>query len=86
MSHQNVFSQGDRQNFRPQKTGKITVQYTLILTALNVLQFKKNVCNFKLFSSNTVAKLHSAVSIYVLFNNVVGSSDYAPTNGTMIGE
>jgi hypothetical protein len=46
----------------------------------------KNVYNFKLFSSNTVTKLHSAVSIYVLFNNVVGSSDCVATNGTMIGE
>jgi len=41
---------------------------------------------FKLLSSNTVAKSHSAVFIYALFNNSVGSSDYVATNGTMIGE
>jgi len=41
---------------------------------------------FKLLSSNTVAKSHSAVSIYALFNNAVGGSDYVATNGTMTGE
>jgi len=45
MSHQNVFLQDDRQTITSLKTGKITVQYTLIFTFLNVLQFK-NVYNF----------------------------------------
>jgi len=41
---------------------------------------------FKLLSSNTVVKSHSAVSIYALFNNSVGSSGYVAANCTMIGE
>ena len=41
---------------------------------------------FKFLSSNTASKSHSGASIYVLFNNSVGSSDYVATNGTMIGE
>jgi hypothetical protein len=39
---------------------------------------------FKFFSSNTVAKSQAAGSIYALFNNSVGSSDYVSTNGTTI--
>jgi thiamine pyrophosphokinase len=45
MSHQNVFLQDDTQTITSLKTGKITVQYTLIFTFLNVLQFK-DVYNF----------------------------------------
>jgi hypothetical protein len=52
---------------------------------LKFLQFK-NVSNFKLLSSNAVAKLHSAESIYGLYNNAVGSSDCVATNGMMVGE